>query len=157
VRLVWDGSLPAAPGTHPMPCATAVAAGAGSASAAIEAALGTIFRTGHADRGCTGAGRHGDHADGSSACTCWRVREPEGNRKQFRRYHTGSDSERDLDLERYDDYESDRAAVAFNAVAPGTATITATLGFASSNVFRHGDARDIDGHRDRPGDQLALP
>ena len=42
VRLAWDGSLPAAPGTHPMPCATAVAAGAGSASAAIEAALGTI-------------------------------------------------------------------------------------------------------------------
>jgi len=32
VRLVWDGSLPAAPGTHPMPCATAVAAGAGSAA-----------------------------------------------------------------------------------------------------------------------------
>lgn len=42
VRLVWDGSLTAAPGTSPAPCATAVAAGAGSASAAIQAVLGTL-------------------------------------------------------------------------------------------------------------------
>lgn len=42
VRLVWDGSLPAAPGTSPAPCATAVASGVGSATAAIEAALGTL-------------------------------------------------------------------------------------------------------------------
>jgi len=42
VRLVWDGSLPAAPGTNPTPSATAVAAGVGYASAAISASLGAI-------------------------------------------------------------------------------------------------------------------
>jgi phage tail sheath protein FI len=42
VRLVWDGSLPAAPGTNPTPSATAVAAGVGYATAAISAALGAI-------------------------------------------------------------------------------------------------------------------
>lgn len=42
IRLVWDGSLPAAPGTHPAPCATAVATGVGSASTQITASIGSI-------------------------------------------------------------------------------------------------------------------
>ena len=42
VRLVWDGSLPAAPSTNPAPSATAVATGAGSATAAISASFGAI-------------------------------------------------------------------------------------------------------------------
>ncbi|MDW5265467.1 MULTISPECIES: Ig-like domain-containing protein [Acidobacteriaceae] len=42
VRLVWDGSLPAAPGTNPAPSATAVATGAGYATAAISASFGAI-------------------------------------------------------------------------------------------------------------------
>lgn len=41
VRLVWDGTLPAAL-TNPAVCATAVAAGIGSASAQITAAVGKI-------------------------------------------------------------------------------------------------------------------
>src|SRR6202035_1375408 len=41
VRLVWDGSLPPAL-TNPAVCATAVAAGIGSASAQITAAVGKI-------------------------------------------------------------------------------------------------------------------
>ncbi len=42
IRLVWDGELAGAPGTFPVPAATAVAAGVGSASAAISASVGTI-------------------------------------------------------------------------------------------------------------------
>ena len=42
IRLLWDGSLPAVPGTNPTPCATAVAAGAGSASTQITASIGSI-------------------------------------------------------------------------------------------------------------------
>ena len=42
VRLVWDGSLPAAPSTNPSLSATAVAAGAGYATAAISASVGAI-------------------------------------------------------------------------------------------------------------------
>ncbi len=42
VRLVWDGSLPAAPSTNPTPSATAVAAGMGYATAAISASVGAI-------------------------------------------------------------------------------------------------------------------
>jgi phage tail sheath protein FI len=42
VRLVWDGSLPAAPGTSPAPCATAAATGVGFASSEIQASLGSI-------------------------------------------------------------------------------------------------------------------
>ncbi len=42
VRLVWDGSLPAAPSTNPTPSATAVAAGVGYATAAISASVGAI-------------------------------------------------------------------------------------------------------------------
>jgi phage tail sheath protein FI len=40
VRLAWDGSLAPAPGTNPSPCATAVAAGVGAASAQIRASFG---------------------------------------------------------------------------------------------------------------------
>src|SRR5450631_2140213 len=42
VRLVWDGTLISAPGTHPLPSATAAATGAGYATAQITAALGAI-------------------------------------------------------------------------------------------------------------------
>jgi phage tail sheath protein FI/uncharacterized protein YjdB len=42
VRLVWDGSLPPAPGTSPLAAATAVATGAGYASAQITASKGAI-------------------------------------------------------------------------------------------------------------------
>jgi hypothetical protein len=42
IRLVWDGSLPAAPNTFPVPAATAVAAGVGSASTQVTASMGTI-------------------------------------------------------------------------------------------------------------------
>jgi phage tail sheath protein FI len=42
VRLVWDGSLPPAPSTYPVPAATAVASGVGSASTQISASVGTI-------------------------------------------------------------------------------------------------------------------
>ena len=42
VRLVWEDSLVAAPGTNPTPSATAVAAGVGYATAAISASLGAI-------------------------------------------------------------------------------------------------------------------
>ena len=42
VRLVWDGSLTAAPSTNPAPSATAVAAGVGYATAAISASVGAI-------------------------------------------------------------------------------------------------------------------
>ena len=42
VRLVWDVSLIAAPGTSPTPSATAVAAGVGYATAAISASVGAI-------------------------------------------------------------------------------------------------------------------
>ncbi|MGF6854026.1 Ig-like domain-containing protein [Paraburkholderia sp. CI3] len=42
VRLVWDGSLPPAPGTNPVSAATAVATGAGYATAQITASLGAI-------------------------------------------------------------------------------------------------------------------
>jgi hypothetical protein len=43
VRLVWEDSLTAAPGTNPTPSATAVAAGVGYATAAISASLGAII------------------------------------------------------------------------------------------------------------------
>ena len=42
VRLVWDGSLAAAPSTNPAPSATAVATGVGYATAAISASVGAI-------------------------------------------------------------------------------------------------------------------
>jgi hypothetical protein len=42
VRLVWELSLTAAPGTNPTPSATAVAAGVGYATAAISASVGAI-------------------------------------------------------------------------------------------------------------------
>jgi phage tail sheath protein FI/uncharacterized protein YjdB len=42
VRLVWDGSLPAAPNSSPVPCATARAAGIGLATAAITATAGAV-------------------------------------------------------------------------------------------------------------------
>jgi phage tail sheath protein FI/uncharacterized protein YjdB len=42
VRLVWDGTLISAPGTHPLPSATAAATGAGYATAQITATLGAI-------------------------------------------------------------------------------------------------------------------
>jgi len=42
IRLIWDGSLPPAPSTYPVPSATAVAAGLGSASAQVTASMGTI-------------------------------------------------------------------------------------------------------------------
>jgi phage tail sheath protein FI len=42
VRLVWDTSLTAAPGTYPVPAATAVASGVGSASTQITASMGAI-------------------------------------------------------------------------------------------------------------------
>lgn len=42
VRIVWDGTLPAAPGTTPQPCETAVAAGLGVASAVITATAGSV-------------------------------------------------------------------------------------------------------------------
>ena len=42
VRIVWDGSLPAAPGTGPVPCASAYAAGIGTASAVITATSGSV-------------------------------------------------------------------------------------------------------------------
>lgn len=42
VRLVWNGTLPAAPATNPVPAATAIVAGAGSAITQIQAAVGTI-------------------------------------------------------------------------------------------------------------------
>jgi phage tail sheath protein FI len=42
IRLVWDGSLPAAPGTSPAVAATAVATGAGYATSQITAGSGTI-------------------------------------------------------------------------------------------------------------------
>jgi len=42
VRIVWDGTLPAAPGTNPEPCATAVATGIGSATTRITATVGQI-------------------------------------------------------------------------------------------------------------------
>ncbi|HEY6252281.1 MAG TPA: Ig-like domain-containing protein, partial [Candidatus Angelobacter sp.] len=41
VRLVWDGTLPAAPGTNPTAAATAVAAGVGYGSTQIQASVGT--------------------------------------------------------------------------------------------------------------------
>jgi phage tail sheath protein FI len=42
VRLAWDGSLPPAPGTNPLSAATAMATGAGYATAQITASLGAI-------------------------------------------------------------------------------------------------------------------
>ena len=42
IRLVWDGTLPAAPGTNPASAATAVVTGLGYASTTITAALGAI-------------------------------------------------------------------------------------------------------------------
>jgi phage tail sheath protein FI len=42
VRIGWDGSLPAAPGTAPLPYASAYAAGVGTASATIIASAGSI-------------------------------------------------------------------------------------------------------------------
>jgi phage tail sheath protein FI len=42
VRLVWDGSAPAAPGTNPTLAATAVASGAGYATTSITATSGAI-------------------------------------------------------------------------------------------------------------------
>src|SRR5215469_2689671 len=42
VRIGWDGSLPAAPGTAPLPYASAYAAGVGTASAMIIASAGPI-------------------------------------------------------------------------------------------------------------------
>ena len=42
IRLAWDGSLPAAPGTFPVPCAAAVTAGLGSATTQITASAGSI-------------------------------------------------------------------------------------------------------------------
>ncbi|MGA9587138.1 MAG: Ig-like domain-containing protein [Terracidiphilus sp.] len=42
VRLLWDGSMPPAPGTNPLVAATAVATGAGYASAQITASMGAI-------------------------------------------------------------------------------------------------------------------
>jgi Bacteriophage tail sheath protein len=42
VRLVWDGSEPAAPGTNPALCTTAGATGVGYASTQIQASLGPI-------------------------------------------------------------------------------------------------------------------
>jgi phage tail sheath protein FI/uncharacterized protein YjdB len=42
VRIGWDGSLPAAPGTAPLPYASAYAAGVGTASAMIIASAGSI-------------------------------------------------------------------------------------------------------------------
>jgi phage tail sheath protein FI len=42
VRLVWDGTLPSAPGTHLISSATAVATGAGYATTQITATLGAI-------------------------------------------------------------------------------------------------------------------
>ena len=42
IRLVWDGSLPAAPGTNPAVATTAVAAGIGFASAKIAAKVGSV-------------------------------------------------------------------------------------------------------------------
>lgn len=42
IRLAWDGSLPPAPGTFPVPCAAAVASGVGSASTQITASVGSI-------------------------------------------------------------------------------------------------------------------
>ncbi len=42
VRLVWDGSLPPAPGTNPVKATTAVATGAGYATAKITASIGAI-------------------------------------------------------------------------------------------------------------------
>src|SRR5260370_31391708 len=42
VRLVWDVSLAAAPGTNPTPSAAAVAAGVGYATAPISAPVGAI-------------------------------------------------------------------------------------------------------------------
>jgi phage tail sheath protein FI len=43
VRLVWNTSLTAAPNTYPVPAATAVANGVGSASTQIAASMGTII------------------------------------------------------------------------------------------------------------------
>ena len=42
IRLVWDGSIPPAPGTNPDVAATAVAAGIGAATSQITASLGAI-------------------------------------------------------------------------------------------------------------------
>ena len=42
IRLVWDGSLTAAPGTNPAVASTAVAAGIGFASAQITASVGSV-------------------------------------------------------------------------------------------------------------------
>jgi phage tail sheath protein FI/uncharacterized protein YjdB len=42
VRLVWDGSLAAAPNSSPTPCATAYATGIGLATAAITATAGAV-------------------------------------------------------------------------------------------------------------------
>ena len=45
VRLVWDGSLPASPGSAPLPCATAFAAGIGLATTTISASYGGLTGT----------------------------------------------------------------------------------------------------------------
>jgi len=42
VRIAWDGNLPAAPGTFPTPCETAVATGLGVATAVITATAGSV-------------------------------------------------------------------------------------------------------------------
>lgn len=42
VRLVWDGSLPPAPGTTPVPCVTARAVGVGLATSVITATAGSV-------------------------------------------------------------------------------------------------------------------
>ena len=42
IRLIWDGTLPPAPGTNPAAASTAVVTGAGFAKARVSAALGAI-------------------------------------------------------------------------------------------------------------------
>jgi phage tail sheath protein FI len=133
VRLVWDGSLPAAPGTHPMPCATAVAAGAGSASAAIEAALGTISGQAMLTVGAP-------VLEGMAITPTVLPPVPVGESVSLKA--TGSNSDGTTpDLTATATWTSSDTTImnptgggAFTAVAPGTATITATLGFASSNI-----------------------
>jgi phage tail sheath protein FI len=46
VRVVWDGTLPAAPGTALAPCATSMAAGVGIATSAIKATVNGISASG---------------------------------------------------------------------------------------------------------------
>jgi hypothetical protein len=45
VRVVWDGTLPAAPGTTPTACATAAALGVGAGTAVLTATEGTLSGT----------------------------------------------------------------------------------------------------------------